>query len=115
MLLNGGELAGARVLGRKTLALMHANHLAPALLPIEISGLPLAGYGFGLGSRVAMDVAQTSVSGSVGEFGWAGAAKTYFWIDPQEQIAAVLMTQSMLSYDFPELDLKALAYQAIVD
>jgi CubicO group peptidase (beta-lactamase class C family) len=115
MLLNGGHLDGARIIGRKTLALMHANHLPPGLLPIEIGGLPLAGYGFGLGSRVAMDVAQTGVSGSVGEYGWSGAAKTHFWVDPEEQVVGVFMTQSMLSYDLPELDLRALTYQAIID
>jgi CubicO group peptidase (beta-lactamase class C family) len=115
MLLNGGTLDGARILGRKTLALMHANHLRPDLLPIEIGGLPLLGYGFGLGSRVLMDAAQAGSSGSAGEFGWAGAAKTHYWVDPAEEVVAVFMTQSMLSYDLPELDLRALVYQAIVD
>jgi hypothetical protein len=47
---------------------MHANHLPPALLPIEIGGLPLPGYGFGLGSRVLLDVAQSGAPGSIGEF-----------------------------------------------
>jgi CubicO group peptidase (beta-lactamase class C family) len=115
MLLDGGQLDGVRILGRKTLDLMHANHLPATLLPLEIGGLPLAGYGFGLGSRVAMDVAQTAAPGSVGEFGWSGAAKTHYWVDPREQLIGLFMTQSMMSYDFPELDLRALAYQAIVD
>jgi CubicO group peptidase (beta-lactamase class C family) len=115
MLANGGVFEGARVIGRKTLALMHANSIPASLLPLEIGGLPLLGYGFGLGSRVAMDVAQTGASGSVGEFGWSGAAKTHYWVDPHEQIVAVFMTQSMLSYDLPELDLRALVYQAIED
>ena len=115
MLANGGELEGARVIGRKTLALMHMNRVPPALLPLEIGGLPLLGYGFGLGSRVLMDVAQTSAPGSVGEFGWSGAAKTYYWVDPQERMVGLFMTQSMLSFDLPELDLRALAYQAIDD
>ena len=57
MLANGGALDGARVIGRKTLALMHMNRVPPGLLPLEIGGLPLPGYGFGLGSRVLMDVA----------------------------------------------------------
>jgi CubicO group peptidase (beta-lactamase class C family) len=115
MLANGGHLDGARILGRMTLALMNANHLPAALLPIDLGGLPLAGYGFGLGSRVALDVAQTAAPGSVGEFGWSGAAKTHYWVDPQEQLVALFMTQSMMSFDLPELDLRALAYQAIVD
>jgi CubicO group peptidase (beta-lactamase class C family) len=115
MLANGGELDGVRVLGRKTLELMHSNYLPMSLLPIEISGLPFPGYGFGLGSRVALDVAQTGTSGSVGEIGWSGAAKTHYWVDPQEQMVGVFMTQSMMSFDLPEMDLRALAYQAIVD
>jgi CubicO group peptidase (beta-lactamase class C family) len=115
MLANRGALDGQRILGRKTLALMHANHLAPGSIPIEIGGQPLPGYGFGLGSRVLIDAAQSGAPGSVGEFGWSGAAKTHYWVDPQEGIVALFMTQSMMSFDPPELDLRALAYQAIED
>ena len=52
MLANGGRLDGRRILGRKTLALMHANHVPAALLPLDVGGVPLPGYGFGLGSRL---------------------------------------------------------------
>ena len=115
MLANGGEFDGARTIGRKTLELMHSNHVPAALLPLEIGGLPLPGYGFGLGSRVLLDVAQSGAPGSVGEFGWSGAAKTHFWVDPKEQLVGLFMTQSMMSFDLPEFDLRALAYQAIED
>ena len=115
MLANGGELDGARILGRKTVELMHSNHVPPKLLPLDIGGLPLPGYGFGLGSRVLMDVAQSGAPGSVGEFGWSGAAKTHYWVDPKEDLVGLFMTQSMMSFDLPELDLRALAYQAIED
>ncbi len=115
MLANGGELEGVRILGRKTLALMHANHLPPTLLPLMLDVVPLPGFGFGLGSRVALDVAETGAPGSVGEFGWAGAAKTYYWVDPIEQVVGIFMTQSMSSFDLPEFDLRALAYGAIID
>ena len=115
MLANGGRLDGTRILGRKTLALMHANHVPAALLPLDVGGMPLPGYGFGLGSRLALDVAQTGAPGSVGEFGWAGAAKTHYWVDPQEELVGLFMTQSMMSFDLPELDLRTLAYQAIED
>ena len=113
MLCNGGTLDGQRVIGRKTLDLMHANRIPAALLPLEIGGLPLMGYGFGLGSRVALDIAQTGAPGSVGEFGWSGAAKTHYWVDPKEEIVALFMTQSMMSFDLPELQLRALVYQAL--
>ena len=115
MLANGGALEGERILGHKTLELMHANFVPASLLPLEVGGLPLPGYGFGLGSRVLLDVAQSSAPGSVGEFGWSGAAKTQYWVDPKEQLVGLLMTQSMMSFDLPELDLRALAYQAIED
>ncbi len=115
MLANGGRLDGTRILGRKTVALMHANRVPAALLPLNIGGLPLPGYGFGLGSRVLMDVAQSGAPGSAGEFGWSGAAKTHYWVDPQEEIVGLFMTQSMMSFDLPELALRALAYQAIED
>jgi CubicO group peptidase (beta-lactamase class C family) len=115
MLANGGEWQGRRILGRKTLELMHANHLPPTLLPLSIDALPLAGYGFGLGSRVALDVAQTGAPGSIGDFGWAGAAKTYYWVDRVEQLVGLFMTQSMSSFDLPELELQAIAYGAIAD
>ncbi|MDA1064832.1 MAG: serine hydrolase, partial [Proteobacteria bacterium] len=58
MLLDGKAADGARILGRKTLELMHTNHLAPALLPFELAGAPVPGWGFGLGSRVAMELGQ---------------------------------------------------------
>jgi CubicO group peptidase (beta-lactamase class C family) len=94
---------------------MHSNHVPAALLPLEIGGLPLPGYGFGLGSRVLLDVAQSGAPGSVGEFGWSGAAKTHYWVDPKEELVGLFMTQSMMSFDLPEFDLRALAYQAIDD
>ncbi len=115
MLANGGELDGERIIGRKTLELMHSNYVPESLLPLEIGGLPLPGYGFGLGSRVLTDVAQSGAPGSVGEFGWSGAAKTHFWVDPKEELVGLFMTQSMMSFDLPEFDLRALAYQAIED
>ncbi|MBV9908374.1 MAG: beta-lactamase family protein, partial [Hyphomicrobiales bacterium] len=98
MLANGGELDGERILGRKTLELMHSNHVPASLLPLEIGGLPLPGYGFGLGSRVLLDVAQSGAPGSVGEFGWSGAAKTHYWVDPKEELVGLFMTQSMMSF-----------------
>jgi CubicO group peptidase (beta-lactamase class C family) len=115
MLCNGGELNGQRIIGRKTLELMHSNWVPAGLLPYDIGGMPNPGWGFGLGSRVLMNAAETGGPGSVGEFGWAGAAKTYYWVDPVEQLVGVFMTQSMVAMDLPEQDLRALAYQAIID
>lgn len=115
MLLNRGELDGARILGPKIVDFMHMNHVSPALLPFEIGGVPTSGYGFGLGSRVLLNVAESMKPGSVGEYGWSGAAKTYYWVDPQEELIGVFMTQYMMGFDLPERDFQVLAYQALVE
>jgi CubicO group peptidase (beta-lactamase class C family) len=62
-----------------------------------------------------MNVAEMAGAGSEGEYGWAGAAKTYYWVDPREQLVGVLMTQCMAGLELPEQDLRTLAYQAIAD
>lgn len=115
MLLSGRNQEGQRIIGKRTLQLMHSNHLPPQMLPYMSNGLPVYGYGFGLGSRVLMDVALTGIDGSVGEFGWAGAAKTHYWVDPVEEIVGVTMTQYMMCFDLPEKDFQLLVYQALRD
>ena len=115
MLGNNGALDGERLLSRKTLELMHSNHLPAELMPFEILGLPQPGMGFGLGSRVMLDVAQTGGTGSVGEYGWAGAAKTYYWVDPVEELVGVFMSQYMTGVLLPDRDMRSLTYQAIID
>ena len=115
MLLTGKAEDGSRILGRKTLELMHTNHLAPALLPYAIAGVEVPGFGFGLGSRVGMDIGQSALPGCPGEFGWAGAAKTYYWVDPVEQVVGVILTQHMIGFDLPEADFRACVYQSIED
>jgi CubicO group peptidase (beta-lactamase class C family) len=115
MLLNQGELDGARILGRKTVDLMNMNHLPVDLLPCEMGGVPIMGYGFGLGSRVLMNVAESEMPGSVGEFGWAGAATTYYWVDTQEELIGLLMSQYMMGFEVPAKDFQVLTYQALVD
>lgn len=115
MLLNGGQLNGNRIIGRKTLELMHANHLPVELLPWELLGRNNDGLGFGLGSRVMMDVAASAGPGSVGEYGWAGAAKTYYWVDPAEDLVGLFMAQYMTGVELPERALRSLTYQAIDD
>jgi CubicO group peptidase (beta-lactamase class C family) len=116
MLLNGGELDGKRILGRKTVELMTTNHVAPELLPFEIGGMYSPGYGYGLGFRVLMDVGQGQTMGSEGEYGWAGGASTYFWIDPQEEFIGIQMAQFQPSgYHLIDADFRVAAYQSIVD
>ena len=119
MLANDGRVdrtpKGERLVGRKTLELMHTNHLPIELLPYELLGLPMPGMGFGLGSRVMLNVAETGGTGSIGEYGWAGAAKTYYWVDPAEDLVGLFMSQYMTGMLLPERDLRSLVYQAIDD
>jgi CubicO group peptidase (beta-lactamase class C family) len=90
MLLNGGELDRVRILGRKTVELMMANHLNRLPTPTTAAG---NGEGFGLGGRVRIDLAMGNQLGSVGQFGWSGAATTYFDIDPKEQTLMLVFAQ----------------------
>jgi CubicO group peptidase (beta-lactamase class C family) len=89
MLCNGGTLDGKRILGRKTVELMTANHLV-SLPNNQAATRP---KGFGLGVEVTTDLGQLSLPSSVGQFGWYGAATTYCQIDPQERIVAIAFAQ----------------------
>ena len=62
-----------------------------------------------------MNVAESELPGSVGEFGWGGAAKTYYWVDPHEELIGILLTQKMMGFDMQEKDFQVLTYQALVD
>jgi CubicO group peptidase (beta-lactamase class C family) len=119
MMLNGGELDGVRLLGSKTVELMTTNHLARRCLPFVVAkGWEhySKGYGFGLGFDVLMDVAQTQTVGSVGEFGWGGAASTVYWVDPKEELIGLIMPQFQPIHYYPFCEqFKVLTYQAIVD
>ena len=96
MLLNGGELDGHRVLKRETVALMMRNHLPPDLTPIPpvTPDWPPGKNGFGYGAAVRVD-SDTTPPGSQGTFRWAGAASTFFWIDPQADLIAMVWTQHL--------------------
>jgi CubicO group peptidase (beta-lactamase class C family) len=92
MLLNGGKLDGHQVLGRKTIELMTMNNLTF----LDTGRMPGSGSeGFGLGGSVRLDVAKENRLGSVGQFGWDGAATTTFNMDPKERTVAILLTQHL--------------------
>jgi CubicO group peptidase (beta-lactamase class C family) len=86
MLADGGEFAGKRLLGSKTLEFMTTDHVGAR------PGRP-PGLGFGLGFEVRTSVGDSALPGSLGEYGWAGNAGTLFWIDPKEQLIAIYMVQ----------------------
>ncbi len=113
MLLNQGELDGVRLLGRKTVELMTTNHLADG---VYVDNDPIRGLGFGLGVSVLLNLGKGQTLGSVGNYGWGGAANTNFWIDPQEELIGILMLQFMPSGTYPVIDdFRILTYQALVD
>ncbi len=120
MLRRGGELDGARVLGPRTVALMHRNHLKDDrdLTQMAIGGFSETaneGVGFGLGFATVMDEVKNGSLGE-GDYYWGGAASTIFWIDPREDLSVVFMTQLMPSGAFNfRGQLKSLIYSAIVD
>ena len=103
MLLNGGSLDGIAILGRKTVDLMMMNQLAAVNVPEGALG---KGEGFGLGGYVVVDAAQRGRAGSPGQFGWSGAGSTYFTIDRQEKLIAILLMQHLpqgLANDPPKM------------
>jgi CubicO group peptidase (beta-lactamase class C family) len=107
MLANGGQLEGKRLLGRRTIEMMRSLHI-PDTLPGRRPG-----EGYGLTVRVISDSGAAGTALSNGSFGWSGAFGTHFWVDPKEEIVAVLMTQGgsiELTVDF-----EMAVMQAVVD
>ncbi|MGZ5921358.1 MAG: serine hydrolase domain-containing protein [Rhizomicrobium sp.] len=124
MLLNGGELEGARLLSPKTVALMTMNHLPGGRTMTEMMPVTgafnesgYAGVGYGLGVAVTENVAATGLPGTAGEYSWGGAAGTYFFNDPKEDLAVVFMTQVLFAPDRIKIrrDLRTLVYGAMTE
>jgi CubicO group peptidase (beta-lactamase class C family) len=124
MLLNGGELDGVHILAPKTVALMTSDQLPPATerhtsvaaLLDAFGPTPEMGTSFGLGFAVRTDAGRNPVPGSVGDFSWAGIYGTYFWVDPQEKLIAVLMMQVPRATNVPYWrQTRTLVYQALTN
>ncbi|MFT7685491.1 MAG: CubicO group peptidase (beta-lactamase class C family) [Candidatus Azotimanducaceae bacterium] len=120
MLINRGELDGVRLLGRKTVEHMRKNHL-PDNKDMAAMGQPVwsetsyDGIGFGLGFAVVIDPVKASIVTSVGEHHWGGAASTFFWLDPEEDLWVVFFTQLIPSSTYPiRRELRTRVYQALV-
>ena len=111
MMLNGGELEGTRIVSRKTVELMTANHTGDK--GIWLTG---PGYGFGLGYAVVTDLGPSGTPRSEGSFFWSGAYGTIFWVDPSEEVIGILL-QQLRPYTHLNVrpDLATMTYQAIVD
>jgi CubicO group peptidase (beta-lactamase class C family) len=124
MLLNGGELEGVRILGPKTVKLMTSDQLPPgterhtpvATILDSFGPTPEMGTSFGLGFAVRTDAGRNPMPGSAGDFSWGGIYGTLFWVDPQEKLVAVLMTQSPRPVLVPFWrQTRTMVYQALVN
>jgi CubicO group peptidase (beta-lactamase class C family) len=121
MLRRGGELDGVRILSPRTVEYLASNHL-PGDTDLSTIGRPLFaettfdGVGFGLGVSVTIDPVAAKVPGSPGDFGWGGAASTWFMVDPVEDLTVMLFTQLLPSSTHPlRSQMKQLVHQALVD
>jgi CubicO group peptidase (beta-lactamase class C family) len=121
MLRQGGSLDGVRILGRKTVQAMTMARLTPEVRNNGAGEYPAShlypGQSFGLGAGVITDPAQSQVISSQGEYSWGGIANTKFWIDPEEDLIVVFMSQVMGTphSDRHRFDLKVATYQALTE
>lgn len=113
MLLNGGELDGARILGRKTVDMMIGNHTGDMVIPMTGPG-----FHWGLGVSMYHGRGRSPLIRSVGTYGWGGAAGTTYFGDPAEELIGVCLTQVMAAGMMPnntyQEDFQRLVYQALV-
>ncbi|MDZ7674899.1 MAG: serine hydrolase domain-containing protein [Acidimicrobiales bacterium] len=120
MLINGGELDGVRLLSPRTVDFMTTNHLPEGktlndMGQVGFAEVAMEGFGFGLGFSVNLSPAQNGAIGSVGDYGWGGAASTVFSIDPAEELVFIMLTQLLPSSTYPiRRQLRAAVYQALV-
>ena len=117
MMLNRGKLDDHRILDPHTVDLMTSNQISEKLLPLDFNGVApgdFHGYGFGLGYCINIDPTQTAAAGSKGDFGWGGLADTYCWIDPEQDMVAILMQQFRPSlHHAGRKDFRDAVYQAL--
>ena len=119
MLRRGGQLEGIRILGPKTVQAMTMARLTPDIRDNGATEYPAShlypGQSFGLGFGVITDPAQSQVISSQGEYSWGGIANTKFWVDPEEDLIVILMTQVIGApySDRLRFDLKVATYQAL--
>lgn len=120
MLLNGGELSGVRILGPATVHLMSSNHVPAGLLTGEFrigQQVLRPGFGYGYNCAVVYDPQEANLVEGKGTFFWDGAAGTWFWIDPTNDVVFVGMIQRELVAESPNLEYlsRSVVYQALVD
>lgn len=114
MLLNGGVFGDTRILRPESVALMTRNTLTPEMTPVSSGALRDTTYGFGLGVAVKVDTAGAARPGPVGLFRWSGYLGTYFWVDPANDLVAMVWTQLSPGSRVPlEARFQELVYAAV--
>jgi len=118
MFLNGGTLDGVRLVSRKTIEDMTSNHVPPgykSAMPMVVS--PEVGQGYGLGFAINCKPALGGLPASKGDYYWSGVFGTSFFIDPKEQLIAIMMNQTpMMSLMLPYMfRMRQYVYGAISD
>ncbi|MCW7539203.1 beta-lactamase family protein [Aquabacterium sp. A7-Y] len=119
MLLAGGTLDGVRVLSRHSVDLMRSDHLGADVIkasrvPGATTGyLPGPGYGFGLGFAVRLGPGEATAAGSTGDYSWSGFGGTSFWIDPQENLIAIWMSQAPHQREHYRMLFRNMVYAAL--
>jgi CubicO group peptidase (beta-lactamase class C family) len=114
MLLGKGQVEGTRILSRKSVELMTSDHLGYTI-GYGSAYLPGPGYTFGLGFAVRNEPGLSPLTGSPGEFNWGGAAGTFFWVDPKEELVAIYLMQDPVNRLYARQMFKTLVLQAITD
>ena len=117
MLRGGGQLSGARLLSPRTLKLASCNHLPgdiASMGPSSWAETSFEGVGFSLLGSVILDPAKAQASAQVGDYGWGGAAGTFFWVSPADDMVVILFTQLLPSSAIPvRKELRALVHGAL--
>ncbi|RWA81295.1 serine hydrolase [Mesorhizobium sp.] len=117
MLRGGGEFNGERILSPGTLRLATCNHLPGdlAAMATEVwAETQFDGVGFSLVGSVVLDPAKAQISAQVGDYGWGGAAGTFFWVSPVDDMVVILFTQLLPSSAIPvRKELRALVHGAL--
>jgi CubicO group peptidase (beta-lactamase class C family) len=117
MLLDGGHLGEARILGPRTVAMMATDHMTSNIRPgVGDTDPTREGYGFGLTVAVRPETGGQNILGNPGDFAWSGAFGTTFWIDPKDELAVVFMAQApgLVRQHYRRL-INSLVYQAILE
>jgi CubicO group peptidase (beta-lactamase class C family) len=115
MLLNGGELDGVRLLSRATVAHMLSDHLGTVRRDTTSARVLLDGYGFGLGFAVRTATGHSAIPGTVGDAYWGGMAGTQFWVDPERDLAALLLVQQPAEFVACWHLMRQMVYAAVID